>query len=126
MPVREKAVMRGLNHLTGGISFNVLDHVAKVGSILGDRVEMSMDTFEDTFREPAHALFEHVVDGIDWNRVLIEAGVRHLTLHDKDDLGSFTDSFSGNVVCGQCINEALLSRGFHDWNQEPKVKRAAQ
>jgi hypothetical protein len=47
--------------------------------------------------------FDAIVNGIDWNRVLLEASGRHVTLHDENDDPAMRD------VCGECVRSALLT-----------------
>jgi hypothetical protein len=51
-------------------------------------------------RDKADALFVELVRHIDWNRVLIEAQIRHSALHEPDR--------DFDAVCGECLRKALL------------------
>jgi hypothetical protein len=73
-------------------------------------------------REAGDALFEAVVENIDWNRVLIEATSRHLSLVVKDchpPVRGWNPNGSDLEVekpCAECIREALLAEDrTMDW-----------
>jgi hypothetical protein len=126
MPIREKAVISGLRMALGtepgvaaAVSFRILEDTVKINGLVYPRGHY------DALRERADGVFETVVEGIDWNRVMLEASARHGALednpdHDKQDVGKQYD----DVICPECIREALLcGRTWQDWAVEPRAER---
>lgn len=116
MPERAKAVYAMANHLEGGISFNSIQEVAKLGP-LGSRREIPMDEYYERF----DGAFVAAVDGINWNRVLLEATNRHMILQAEDSAHMWPDY--GDEICPECLCEALLSSGYQRWEDEPTASR---
>lgn len=94
MPVRDKAVVRVAQQLTG-----IQDWDGRTGEC------KSMPT-EDFYGvvEMVDSLFVRIAEMVDWNRVLLEAQGRHLTLEHDENRGY------DDTPCGECVFEALLSR----------------
>lgn len=114
MPVREKAIDKALRTILAGqnMSFNNVHWTAQIG----DEV-MTRDEFDERYWDPIDRVYEAVVDSIDWNRVLLEATQRHISLkHSDEDYYGF--------LCPECVGEALLAdTTFVSWKTQPFVPR---
>lgn len=115
MPVRNTGMAALARALHGGLSFNAIDDIARLGSPAEDRVTISVAEYEEQFGR----LFEALVDAVDWSRVVLEATVRHIALEHSSAAGLDHDT-----PCGECIAEALLCPDtWRDWSKQPRVER---
>lgn len=103
MPVRDRVVTRLTEDVVGPQVWN---------NARGARCQ-TMPT-EDYYRtgDAADAVYERIVDDIDWNRVLLEAASRHFDLlrdgtHRPAGL-DLHDMFE-DTLCPDCLREALLA-----------------
>lgn len=99
MPVRARVVERLVSDAVGQRWFN--------NSQGFECVSMPTAQYRRT-TDAANTLYERIVDAIDWPRTLIEAMSRH---HDLMRLGNHGNGASdiSDDVCGNCIQEALLT-----------------
>lgn len=117
MPERSKAVQALADHLEGGVSFNVLDDVARLGPADNKR-DIPLDDYYRIY----DGAFVEMIDSINWNRVMIEAWARHTALGHDTDEDEFSFPHTGHI-CPECLCEALLSSGCEDWVREPHASR---
>jgi hypothetical protein len=117
MPVREKAVQRGIRaffslqpNKDASVVFNSITDVARVNG-----VTISQGDF-DQIADLADSVYERVIDSIDWKRVMLEASARHSALH-------MTDETQMDDVCAECVREALLAPRWQNWEEAPDVER---
>jgi predicted alpha/beta hydrolase len=115
MPVSEKAIVHITEHFFGGpVLWNgatgmvrespVRTHsfVARTGQTI-----LNQDVWDET-EGMAEALWESVVNSIDWTRVLLSASVEHMNRQEEDP--SHKDHVLGLEVCGDCVAHALLTK----------------
>ncbi|MEU5959340.1 hypothetical protein [Streptomyces sp. NPDC047525] len=83
----------------------------------------------DAVTDAMAAILERVAVTVDWRRLLVEATWRHLSLHPdhKEELNQYK-SEAEDVVCGECLVEALLQEntGAPDWRREPSAAMRRQ
>lgn len=117
MPERAKAVCAMVNHLEGGVSFNSIDEIARLGPA-DDKRDIPIDEYYERY----DGAFVAAIDRIDWNRVMIEAWARHTALGHDTDEDEFSFPHTGHM-CPECLCEALLSSGYQNWEREPTASR---
>lgn len=116
MPVRDKIATWLGEKFTGGHTWD-----GRVGEC------RTMPT-EDYYRarDAADALFVHLVDGIDWPRVVLEAMSRHGALEDAGVHPTVRNGWLHERLCPDCIREALLAKDrMIDWVSDGKPTPAA-
>jgi hypothetical protein len=94
----------------------------------GEIATMPVDPYE-AVTDAMAAILERVAVAVDWRRLLVEATWRHLDLHPdrKEKLDKYR-SEAEDVVCGECLAEALLQEnvGAPDWEREPNAEMRHQ
>ncbi|KQP62986.1 hypothetical protein [Nocardioides sp. Leaf285] len=73
-------------------------------------------------RAAADAVYVEVIEGVDWNRVIMIAQSRHLGALDHDtDHVSTEPLYGAELPCGDCLTEAALSLDFgsSSWGGDP-------
>jgi hypothetical protein len=83
----------------------------------------------DEVTDAMAAILERVVVAIDWRRLVVEASWRHMELHpDRKETLDRYKSEAEEVVCGECLAEALLQQetGAPDWKRHPEAKMEYQ
>lgn len=103
MPVSAKAAAKLADEIAGGLSFNTIDDVAKLGP-LKTRETVSIDEYQEQF----HGLWERLVASVDWNRVMIEATSEHLRKRKEDPSHECWDF--NDEICPDCLAAALVAR----------------
>lgn len=125
MPVRDKAVDTALHGLLEGVPYHFINNPMNPIAVV-DGIEMSRDEFDKRFMNTIEKIYERVVDSIDWNRAMIEAEQRHITLEGKDG-HERCEKFAEDHRYGfgpQCLCEALLADETHvSWEHTPKSPR---
>lgn len=98
MPTRRNVVSRIIRLVAGQLWFDnsAGRRCVTVPHELYEEAELAADT-----------LYGHIVDAVDWSRILIEAQARHLH-HDPHG-----DSYA---TCGKCLREALLVDVHDGWS----------
>jgi hypothetical protein len=97
MPVRAKAEEFLSRKLIGGQWY-----------IHGEVQSMPQPDY-DAVQEYVQEIFSHLVEHIDWNRVLIEASILHTTREGDDDNEEHNEKASPmDDICPQCLRDALL------------------
>lgn len=104
MPVSAKAAAALARHITGGLSFNSVDDVARLGPV-GNHTTVPREEYDEFW----YAAYEEVIESVDWNRVLIEATSVHLRTQRDDPLHICRD-FCADEICPDCLRRALLAR----------------
>lgn len=118
MPERARAVCAMVDHLEGGVSFNAVDDVARLGPA-DDKRDIPMDEYYDRF----DGAFVAAMDRVNWNRVLLEAQARHMTMKKKDPEHKTAFDEYGDDICPECLGEAILGSGYQNWDDEPIASR---
>lgn len=78
---------------------------------------VTIEAFVDT-------LYEWIMDGIDWPRVIREAQSRHIHLDHEDGDDPLGLDVTG--ICGECLAEAIMQYDFGgklNWDEEPDIDR---
>ncbi|MFD5878444.1 hypothetical protein [Streptomyces yangpuensis] len=90
---------------------------------------MPTDSYEEV-EEAMTAVLERVAAAVNWPRLLLEASMRHSTLHEETAEDEDRPAGQGTPweshargVCGECLRHALLSpeTGAHRWDRNPDV-----
>lgn len=70
--------------------------------------------------EECEDLYDHLVNVIDWTRVLLEASGRHLAFnHGTDEGDPLHLDDDDEAPCGECVREAMLAQNtFVDWRAQ--------
>ncbi|MER6253705.1 hypothetical protein ABT224_20345 [Streptomyces sp. NPDC001584] len=95
----------------------------------GECQTMPTDLYDEV-SEAMAAVLERVAAAVNWPRLLLEASMRHSTLHeetieDEDRPAGQGTPWESHArgVCGECLRHALLSpeTGAHYWGKDPDV-----
>jgi hypothetical protein len=109
MPVRDKAVNKIASMMVGGLTF---DGLTGTCTSLPDSIYRVLCFTADN-------AYEEVVLSIDWNRVMLDAEARHISLHG----GEMGMEPKVHSVCAECVMEAVLA---NEWGGKQSDKWAAR